>query len=66
MTLIKTTQMTSLKDIKYIMTQPAFTCSKSTIGSKAPELTPLRTYFTPCSGVFIVKFEHVIAGWAGF
>ena len=23
----------------------------------------LRTYFTPCSSVSIVNFEHVIAGW---
>ena len=22
-----------------------------------------RTYFTPCSSVSIVNFEHVIAGW---
>ena len=21
------------------------------------------TYFTPCSSVFVVNFEHVIAGW---
>ena len=26
--------------------------------------TLLRIYFTSCSSVSIVKFEHVIAGWA--
>ena len=24
----------------------------------------IETYFTPCSSVSIVNFEHVIAGWA--
>ena len=24
-----------------------------------------KTYFTPCSSVFIVNFEQVIAGWVG-
>ena len=33
------------------LSQPAFTCSKLTIS------------FTPCSSVYIVNFEHVIAGW---
>ena len=23
----------------------------------------VQTYFTPCSSVFIVNFEHVIAAW---
>ena len=35
---------------------PAFTCSKLTIATRW-------TYFTPCSSVSIVNFEHVIAGW---
>ena len=26
----------------------------------------LRAYFTPCSTVSIVNFEHVIAGWDTF
>ena len=25
--------------------------------------TRTRTYFTPCSGISIVNFEHVIFGW---
>ena len=46
-------------------------CSKLTI--KTPERRQCRrfgvftvnflTYFTPCSSVSIVNFEHVIAGW---
>ena len=35
-------------------------CSKLTI--KTPERRH-RPYFTPCSSVSIVNFEHVIAGW---
>ena len=23
----------------------------------------ITTYFTPCASVYIVNFEHVIAGW---
>ena len=38
-----------------MFSQPAFTCSKSTI-----ETLKL---FTPSSSVSIVNFEHVIAGW---
>ena len=34
--------------------------SKLTI--KTPEY--FQTYFTPCSSVSIVNFEHAIAGWA--
>ena len=40
------------------LTQPAFTCSKLTL--KTPERRNWRR-----SGVFIVNFEHVIAGWGG-
>ena len=37
-------------------------CSKLTI--KTPERRHWRwTYFTPCSAVSIINFEHVIAGW---
>ena len=46
-------------------------CSKLTI--KIPErrqwrrsgvfIINFKTYFTPCSSVSIVNFEHVIAGW---
>ena len=32
-------------------------CSKLTIK------TPERRYFSPCSSVSVVSFEHVIAGW---
>ena len=45
-------------------TQPAFTCSKLTTetGVVLVSLLLIRTYFTPCSHVSIVNFEHVIAG----
>ena len=47
--------------------QLAFTCSKLTIKPRTRceicwKLTT-KTYFTPCSSVFVVNFEHVIAGW---
>ena len=42
-------------------TQPAFTYSKLTIESLMVSL--MLTYFTPCSSVSNVNFEHVIAGW---
>ena len=57
------------------LTQPKFTCSKLTIetleqgvkqGANGIVLVSLFltwTYFTPCTSVFIVHFEHVIAGW---
>ena len=32
--------------------------------TRTAPLTSRRTYFTPCSTVPIVNFEHVIAGWA--
>ena len=31
--------------------------------SSLPFEQSLKTYFTPCSSVFLVNFEHVIAGW---
>ena len=33
------------------------------VNNKDTRTTPMLTYFTPCSSVFIVIFEHVIAGW---
>ena len=29
-----------------------------------PSSCQLRIYFTPCSSVSVVNFEHVTAGWA--
>ena len=43
------------------ISQPALTCLKLTI--ETLEQVKLRTYFTLCSSVSIVNFEHVIAGW---
>ena len=40
---------------KKVLIQSAFTCSKLTIW----------TYFTPCSSVSIVNFEHVNTDWEG-
>ena len=69
----------SFKNISYnsgvnlnVLSQPAFTCSKVNtrtmceICSKLTIKTPERRYwryFTPCSSIFIVNFEHVIVGW---
>ena len=46
----------------------------SKLTKKAPEgrlwrrsgvfIVNFETYFTPCSSVYIVNFEHVVAGWA--
>ena len=44
---------------KINLIQSAFTCSKLTI--KTPERR--HTYFTPCSSVSIVNFEHDNADW---
>ena len=33
------------------------------VNNKDTRTTPMPTYFTPCSSVFIANFEHVIAGW---
>ena len=61
-----------------ITTQPAFTCSKVTMetleqdlkyvqsnnkDTKTTSLAYFTTYFTSCSTVSIVNFEHLIAGW---
>ena len=45
-----------LEDENKLPTQAAFICSKFNIFVKIK-------YFTPCSSVSIVNFEHVIAGW---
>ena len=44
-----------------ILSQPAFTCTKLTIETLEQGVK----YFTPCSSVSIVNFEHAIAGWDG-
>ena len=51
--------------VEYLITQPVFTCSKSTIEKTTIwEICPKVTNTSEwrqwrCSGVFIVKFEHV-------
>ena len=61
--------------INIVITQPAIPCSKLTIetleqamfnvNNKDTRTTPMApyTYFTPCSSVSNVNFEHVNAGW---
>ena len=51
-----------------IITQPAITCSKLTTETleqdvKYVQKLTIKTYFTPCSNVFIVNFEQANAGW---
>ena len=56
-----------MTEVLGVHSQPPFTCPKLTIetldqGVKYVQ-SQLWTYFTPCSTVSIVNFEHVIAGW---
>ena len=48
--------------IGYVPTEQKFTCSKLTIETLEQGVKYVHV-FSPCSGVSIVNFEHVIAGW---
>ena len=61
-TLLKVSSTNNFKDL---FTQPAFTCSKLTIETAEQVVKYVQNYFTPCSSVSVVNFEHVIAGWVG-